>query len=56
MRSRSFSANRCKDREDQFANAVAGDVPTELDHVQADAQVFQLLQRGERISCVAEWL
>ena len=53
MRSRSFCDCR-QDRKKELADPVAGDVLTEIDHVQADAVVFQPFEGGDCIGCVAE--
>jgi len=38
-----------QDREHQLADAVAADIAAEIDHVQADAVLFELFKRSERI-------
>jgi hypothetical protein len=41
-------------RSHEFADPVAGDVAAEIDHVQADAALFQLREHIERIERRAE--
>jgi len=43
-----------QDRENQLADAVAGDVAAQVDHVQRDLVLFQLLQRAQRVGRGAE--
>jgi len=44
-----YFRDRGQDREHQLADAVAGDVAAEIDHMQADLVFLQLLERAERV-------
>jgi hypothetical protein len=40
---------RRQDGEHQFADAIAGDVATEIDHMQADPVILELLKRAQGV-------